>query len=123
MATAQQPDVLARTRAYYERVDAGDVDGVVDWFAEDGVYHRPGYPPMRGRAALSAFYGGERVIESGSHTLDQLLVDGASVAVRGRFEGRLRDGSQVTVGFADFIDYDADGRAVERRSYFEAPAV
>lgn len=116
-------DLAARTRDYYALVDAGDVAGVLDWFADDCVYRRPGYEPMRGRHALEAFYGGERVIESGSHTLDQLLVDGASVAVRGRFEGRLRDGSQVTVGFADFIDYDADGRAVERRSYFEAPAV
>lgn len=116
-------DLLERTRHYYATVDAGDVTGVLDWFADDAVYHRPGYPPMRGRRALQEFYAGERVIESGRHTLDQVLVDGSSVAVRGRFEGRLRDGSAASVGFADFIDYDADGRAVERRSYFDSPAV
>ncbi len=116
-------DLLARTRHYYERVDAGDVRGVLDWFADDAVYHRPGYAPMRGRAALEEFYGGERVIESGSHTLDDVLVDGDRVAVRGRFEGTLKDGSRVTVGFADFITYDADGRAAERRSFFEVASV
>lgn len=116
-------DLLARTRHYYERVDADDLDGVLDWFAEDAVYHRPGYPPMRGRAALADFYGGERVIESGTHTLDEVLVDGQRVAVHGRFEGTLKDGSRVDVGFADFITYDPDGRAAERRSFFAVASV
>jgi len=116
-------DLVAITRGYYDSVDAGDVNAVLDWFSEDAVYHRPGYEPMQGRAALTQFYGGERVIESGAHRLDQLLVDGSSASVRGVFAGQLKDGSQVTVGFADFIDYDADGRARERRSYFDRPAV
>ena len=122
-AAEEAPDVLARTRSYYERVDAGDVEGVLDWFADDGVYHRPGYPPMRGRAELSAFYGGERVIRSGEHTVQEILVDGPRVAVRGRFDGALKDGSTVSVGFADFITYDREGRAVERHSFFDTPTV
>ena len=116
-------DLVDATHRYYRAVDASDLEGVLAWFAEDGVYHRPGYEPMRGQAALRAFYGGERVIESGSHQLDQILVDGSSVAVRGVFTGRLKDGSQVQVGFADFIDYDGDGRARQRRSYFDTPTV
>ncbi|USQ78102.1 nuclear transport factor 2 family protein [Ornithinimicrobium cryptoxanthini] len=116
-------DLVEVTHRYYRAVDAGDVQGVLDWFADDCVYHRPGYGPMHGQPAIAAFYGGERVIESGSHQLDQLLVDGASVSVRGVFTGRLKDGSQVQVGFADFIDYDGDGRARQRRSYFDTPTV
>lgn len=116
-------DIEARTRHYYASVDAGDVEAVLDWFAPDATYHRPGYEPMVGRRALADFYGGERVIESGSHTLEAVVVDGSSAAVRGRFTGRLKDGSDASVGFADFIDYDADGRARERHSYFEVPAV
>lgn len=50
-------------------------------------------------------------------------MDGHQVAVRGRFAGTLRDGSAASVGFADFIRYDADGRAVERRTLFDTPAV
>lgn len=116
-------DLEACTRHYYARVDAGDVEGVLDWFAEDAVYHRPGYPPMEGRASLAGFYGGERVIASGSHTLDDVVVDGRRVAVRGVFAGTLKDGTEVELGFADFITYDDTGRALERRSYFARPAV
>lgn len=116
-------DLAARTRHYFDRVDAGDVEGVLDWFAQDGVYHRPGYAPMRGRASLAAFYGGQRLIADGEHHLAELLVDGDRVAVRGRFVGTLKDGSRVEVGFADFITYDGDGRARERHSYFETRTV
>lgn len=110
-------------RRYYALVDVGDVDGVLDCFAEDAVYHRPGYAPMEGRAALGEFYGAERVIADGAHVLDHLVVDGRAVAVRGRFEGRLKDGSAARVGFADFWLLDDALRATTRHTYFEAPAV
>lgn len=116
-------DLSEVTLRYYRAVDAGDVDGVVNWFADDAVYHRPGYEPIRGRAAIADFYGGTRVIASGSHRIDQLIVQDRSVAVRGFFTGRLKDGSDVTIGFSDFVDYDAAGRAALRRSYFDTPAV
>lgn len=45
-------DLSARTREYYALVDADDVDGVLSWFAEDAVYHRPGYAPLAGQDAL-----------------------------------------------------------------------
>lgn len=116
-------DLREVTHRYYRAVDAGDVDGVLDWFADDGVYHRPGYPPMRGREALRAFYGGERIIASGSHRVDQVVVDGRGAATRGVFTGTLKDGSRVSIGFADLITYDDAGRAIERHSYFDVPAV
>lgn len=113
----------AAVRRYYELVDAGDIDGVVGCFTQDAVYHRPGYAPMAGREALTAFYGGERVIADGRHTLDVLLVDGSQVAVHGRFIGTLKDGSAATVGFADFWVLDKEGRATTRHSFFDTPAV
>ena len=116
-------DLAEVTQRYYRAVDSGDVPAVVDWFAADGVYHRPGYEPMRGREELAAFYGGERVIASGSHRVDQLIVGDCAVAVRGVFTGTLRDGRTVTVGFADLITYDETGHAVERHSYFDTPTV
>lgn len=127
-------DLRARTLTYYQLVDAGDVDGVVDWFTPNGIYHRPGYPPMEGADALREFYSGERVIESGQHHVDAVIVDGVRAAVYGRFVGRLKDGTAVSVGFADFLVYDhadgaqapaADGaaRVIERRTYFDSPAV
>lgn len=113
----------AAARGYYERVDAADVDGVLECFAEDAVYHRPGYEPMVGRQALTAFYRGERVIADGRHELDELLVDGRRVAVHGRFVGTLKDGSPARVGFADFFVLDQDHRIRVRHSFFDRPAV
>ncbi|NLE71169.1 MAG: nuclear transport factor 2 family protein [Actinomycetales bacterium] len=113
----------AAARRYYELVDAGDVDGVVGCFAEDAVYHRPGYAPMEGRAALAEFYGGERVIADGRHELDEVVVEGRRVAVHGRFVGTLKDGSAARVGFADFWVLDEADRATSRRSFFDTPAV
>ena len=110
-------------RRYYALVDAGDVDGVVGCFAEDAVYHRPGYAPMEGRAALAEFYGGERVIADGRHELDEVVVEGRRVAVHGRFVGTLKDGSAARVGFADFWVLDEADRATSRRSFFDTPAV
>ncbi|CAM3888743.1 nuclear transport factor 2 family protein [Janibacter anophelis] len=110
-------------RRYYALVDAGDVDGVVGCFAEDAVYHRPGYAPMEGRAALAEFYGGERVIADGRHELDEVVVEGRRVAVHGRFVGTLKDGSAARVGFADFWVLDEEDRATSRRSFFDTPAV
>ncbi len=113
----------AAVRSYYDRVDAGDVTGVLDCFTDDAVYHRPGYEPMVGREALAAFYGGERVIADGRHELDAVLVDGGGVAVRGRFVGTLKDGSAARVGFADFFLLDGQQRMTTRHSYFDRPAV
>lgn len=75
----------AHIRRYYEVVDAGDVEGVLDIFTDDATYRRPGYEPMAGREALRAFYSGDRVIESGRHSVTSLLIDGDEAFVRGEF--------------------------------------
>jgi steroid Delta-isomerase len=42
---------------YYKRLNAGDADGVVDMFAEDGTVEDPvGYEPRGGRRALHDYY-------------------------------------------------------------------
>ncbi|WP_040155409.1 nuclear transport factor 2 family protein [Mobilicoccus massiliensis] len=112
-----------RVETYYRLVDADDVDGLVELFAPDSVYRRPGYEPLVGHDALRAFYEGERVIESGTHTVDHTVVGEDSVAVHGRFEGTLRDGSSASLRFADFYTFDDDGRFATRDTFFFAPLV
>ena len=58
----EAPGHLAVVRRYYELVDADDVAGLVALFAPEAVYRRPGYEPLRGRAALTAFYSGTRAV-------------------------------------------------------------
>jgi len=110
-------------RSYYQRVDAGDVDGVLDLFDPEAVYRRPGYEPMRGRDALDAFYRSERVIEHGTHTVVTVTEQLPRVAVSGEFTGTLRSGKQVSLEFADFFTVGTDGRFSHRETYFYSPLV
>lgn len=112
-----------RVTTYYRLVDENDVDGLVDLFAPGAVYRRPGYEPLEGHAALRAFYEGDRVIESGVHTLEEMVVGAEAVAVHGRFEGRLKDGSEASLRFADFYTFASDGRFATRDTFFFAPLV
>ncbi|TCJ90653.1 ketosteroid isomerase-like protein [Dermacoccus sp. SAI-028] len=113
----------AHIRRYYEVVDAGDVEGVLDISTDDATYCRPGYEPMAGREALRAFYSGDRVIESGRHSVTSLLIDGDEAFVRGEFNGVLKDGSDAHLEFADFFRFGADDRIAYRQTYFYAPLV
>lgn len=108
---------------YYQLVDAGEIDELVALFAPNAVYRRPGYAPLVGREALRAFYEGERIIEHGRHEVDQTVLGEDAVAVHGRFEGRLKDGSAASLRFADFYTFDVDGLFATRDTFFFAPLV
>ncbi|WP_426247589.1 nuclear transport factor 2 family protein [Nocardioides sp. LHG3406-4] len=109
-------------RRYYTTVDTLGAVETVALFTPDAVYRRPGYAEMKGRDALAHFYGAERVIAGGQHTVESILADGASAAVRGTFRGVLRDGQDVEVGFADFMRFEY-GLIADRTTYFYSPAV
>lgn len=117
MSSVTAPAPVTR---YYELVDAGDTEGLVALFTPEATYERPGYPPMTGHEALRAFYSGERIIESGAHTLTAAVVDGDAVAVQGRFAGRARDGRALELRFSDFFTLDGE-RIAGRTTYFYAP--
>jgi ketosteroid isomerase-like protein len=92
----------ALVRAYYERVDAQDVEALLACFAEDAIYLRQGTARIKGKAGLRRFYESERIIESGVHTLEEVLVGARWVAVRGTFRGWLRNGENVEIPFTDW---------------------
>jgi steroid Delta-isomerase len=108
---------------YYELVDADDVDALVRLFTPDATYHRPGYPPLVGRADLEHFYRDQRVIDSGSHQIEKIVAAGSEVAVYGDFTGTLRDGSTATLRFADFFSLSQDLLFQRRDTFFFAPLV
>jgi ketosteroid isomerase-like protein len=110
-------------RHYYTLVDDNDVAGLLDLFAPDAVYHRPGYPPLNGRDDLARFYGAERVIAQGTHSLHTVVVDGDQVAAHGEFSGLLKDGQAVRLRFADFFSVRADGLFARRDTFFFSPRV
>lgn len=116
-------DHTALVHRYYELVDAGDVGALVAMFTPDATYHRPGYEPMHGHEGLTAFYGGERVIREGRHTVATTVAAGDDVAVHGVFEGVLHDDREVTLRFCDFFVLESDGRFSRRDTFFFAPLV
>lgn len=116
-------DFSETVRRYYEIVDANDIEGLVALFAPDAEYRRPGYEPLIGRERIEEFYRGERVIVDGRHTIEELVDNGDSVAVRGGFSGNLRDGSTTRAEFADFFQPSPNGRFARRITYFYAPLV
>ncbi|MEU8389524.1 nuclear transport factor 2 family protein [Micromonospora sp. NPDC048843] len=120
--TAENSDIASVLR-YYEVVDADDVPALIDLFAPDAVYYRPGYPPMRGHADLRRFYVDERVIAEGHHSIASAVADGNRVATHGEFAGTLKDGQKVELRFADFFELGPDGRFARRDTFFFSPAV
>lgn len=124
-ANDYQVDSVRRKRVeeYYSLVDAGDVAGLVDIFAADAVYSRPGYQPLVGRANLERFYREERVIRGGHHQIRSILVAGEEAAVHGIFDGTLRDDSEVHLRFADFFVFTAEHTFARRDTFFFSPMV
>lgn len=102
-------------RDYYDLVDAGDYDELVALFAEDVRYERPGQESIEGREALREFYDRDRPLENGHHSVDSVVVDGDTVAVRGRFEGE-QGGAAVAFGWADFHEFE-EGKIARRYTF------
>jgi len=108
-------------RRYYSCVDRNDVDGLVALFQNDAVYRRPGYPEMKGREAMAAFYRRGRKFRAGSHDFTAVLDTGIHVAVHGEFHGELHDGTPMDLRFADFFEVGEDGLFARRDTYYFAP--
>ncbi|PSP75450.1 ketosteroid isomerase [Halobacteriales archaeon QS_1_68_20] len=110
-----------RVRAYYDRIDAEDYEAVFDLFADDVTYHRPGQEPIEGIDDLRTFYLEERPLSDGEHEVREVVVDGDTATVRGRFTGE-QAGETVAFGFADVHRFE-DGVIVERHTYTDRDTV
>ncbi|PSP55694.1 ketosteroid isomerase [Halobacteriales archaeon QS_1_67_19] len=107
------PDAV---REYYDLVDAEEYEALFSLFADDVTYERPGQPSLSGIAEFRAFYREDRPLSDGVHEVDELVVEGDTVAVRGRFAGA-KDGEDLQFGFADFHRFDDAGKITERWTY------
>ena len=90
---------------------------MLDLFAPDAVYRRPGYDPLHGRDELNDFYPNQRVIASGRHTITTIVCGDDQVAVEGTFTGMLRTVAKASLQFADFYPFSGSTFA-ERTTYF-----
>ncbi|HZO76360.1 MAG TPA: nuclear transport factor 2 family protein [Ktedonobacteraceae bacterium] len=106
----------------FRAVDARDWEAMQPFFCEDVVYERPGYDPIVGIEDLLHFYKHVRIIASGTHQLEQIVVEGDHGSCWGRFVGVNKEGAALDERFADVYVF-SDGKIKQRRSYFFRPAV
>jgi branched-chain amino acid aminotransferase len=106
----------------FETVDASRWENLKQFFCEEIIYERPGYAPVVGQERLEIFYSEERVIASGKHHLEGVIVNDNKGACWGRFVGRHKNGSFLDEQFADCYTFK-DGKIQTRKSFFFRPAV
>ncbi|MDT5270737.1 MAG: hypothetical protein QOH49_2923 [Acidobacteriota bacterium] len=106
----------------FDAIDSSNWEALEKLFHPEVVYERPGYDPFSGRERVMRFYREERILASGRHKLESVVLDGENGACWGRFVGFKKDGAAVDERFADVYSFD-EGRIKARRSYFFRPAV
>lgn len=106
----------AIVRSYYRYVDEEAYDALFELFAEDIVYDRPGHDSIVGMEDFKHFYLEERAIETGEHSLIDILTAGQRVAVMGRFDG-MHDGNDISIMFSDFFKFDQSDDIGERNTF------
>ncbi|RKD98399.1 nuclear transport factor 2 family protein [Halopiger aswanensis] len=120
-STATSADPESVVRDYYEYVDAERYDDLVDLFADDVRYERPGQGAITGREELREFYLDGRPLEEGSHEVHDIVVEEDTVAVRGSFTG-LQGDERVAFDFADFHEFE-DGKISRRYTFTDRDEV
>ncbi len=101
-------------RAYYDRIDAGDVDWVVGMFAKDAVYDRAGQLST-GTEDIRAFYAGERKVTL-THSKIKLWACDRDIFVEGTYSGTGADGSERLGQFSDHWTFNSAGKVTLRRT-------
>ena len=91
-------------------------------FCDQATYERPGYPPFVGFERVLHFYQTERIIASGNHELEHILIEGDYGACWGRFRGKSKDGNELDEQFVDVYTF-SKGRVQHRKSYFFRAAI
>jgi ketosteroid isomerase-like protein len=109
-------------RSYFDAIDANDIERVLSLYADDVVYERPGYDAIDGKQQLRHFFVDERVIASGRHRIDGVIVDGDRVSAWGSFAGLSRTGAELNERWCDVYEF-RDALIARRCTYFFRPAV
>ncbi|MCI0183930.1 nuclear transport factor 2 family protein [Sulfoacidibacillus ferrooxidans] len=109
-------------RRYYQAVDAHDLDTIYSLFSDDIVYERAGSPVIAGIIEFKKFYESERQILIGQHTLLDVIADDHGVAVRGIFNGQLKNGRNVSTKFSDIFIMSGD-KVQQRYTFFDGTEV
>jgi len=122
-------DHAATLRKMYDRINAHDVDGFLEYLAEDFLEHEvtPGLAPTKDGVRqfftmyMAAFpdlrFEAEDVIASGDKVVSRARATGTQ---KGDFMGMPATGKSVDVQLIDIVRFADDGLALEHWGVFDA---
>lgn len=115
---------LATVVAYYDGCSAGDAGAMERRLAPDVVHWflapNPGSAPVRGAAALAAFWAKVQARFDANWTVDHLLESGDEAVIEwSMFWTPAPGAARVAVRGAEWYRFAADGRIAEIRAYYQ----
>jgi len=117
--TEQQMENAAHT--YFERVTNGDVDGILELFADDAKLINPvtGATGIQGKAALRVFY--EKLTTSlvdYTATATDIIIEGNKLIAPLHLEGKTTDGKPLVMDNLNFWTFE-NGKFKVLRIYMD----
>ena len=106
----------------FKAVDSRDWATLSNIFHPEIVYERPGYEPFAGIDRVMQFYERDRILISGKHYIEHIVIEGNSGACFGRFIGIKKDHSAADERYADVYLFK-DGMIKTRKTYFFRSAI
>ena len=97
------------TTELFAAIDRNDTASFVAALTDDAVFRFGSSPPARGHEAIAAavdgFFG---TIAALSHTVNNVLWNGATQVCEGEVTYERHDGSTITLPFTDVFEYSGD---------------
>ena len=97
------------TGGMFAAIDAMDADKFVGYLSSDAVFRFGSAPPVQGRDAVHAAVRGFFATIAGcSHRISNSLQRGSTLVCEGEVTYQRHDGREVTMPFADVLEYSGD---------------
>ena len=117
--TEQQMEMAARS--YFQRVTAGDVDGILALFADDALLINPmtSETGIRGKEALRVFYTNlvNSLVDYHAGPTD-IIIDGNKLVAPLHLEGKTKDGKPIVMNNLNFWTFE-NGKFKVLRIYMD----
>lgn len=119
--TPAQQQMEAAARTYFERVTKGDVDGILELFADDAQIINPmtGEAGIRGKEALRVFYTNlvNSLVDYHAEPTD-IIIDGNKLVAPLHLEGKTKDGNPIVMNNLNFWTFE-NGKFKVLRIYMD----
>lgn len=107
-------------RMLLRSIDAAEWTVVEALFHPQAEYEVSGQPPLRGREAIMNYYRHGRAIRKGEHLIESMVAEGNNGVCSGRFNATRTDGTELSVLFADSMQFEQN-KIRKRRVYYCEP--